>query len=342
MRESLLDLLRCPRCHAVAAFALDAHVRTAVEIREGSLQCRECGLDRSIEDGIVDLLYDPPDFVVREAAGLERFATEMRADGWDRERIRQLPNVHLGYWVEQERAMRYVLTTVPFRRGDRLLDVGANTCWASNIFARKGLEVVALDIATTELQGLRTADYFLDDGEVYFERVLSAMFAPAFSDASFDYVFCCQTMHHNDPENLLRTMREMHRILRPGGRLLMVNEPLRFPLRPKRRHAEDVACYEGNEHVYFLHEYRRAARQAGFRVALPGIRAAGYGLKPGSGPVPPPRGRLAPLKAVLRSNSLGRRLVHAYRIGYYWWKHAIAGDASLSLFAEKTGVPGRS
>jgi len=221
------------------------------------------------------------------------------------------------------------------RAGERILDLGANTCWASNLFARRGLDVVALDITSTELQGLRTAEYFIDSGEVYFERVLSLMFAPAFADASFDYVFCCLTMHHNDPENLRRTMREMHRILRPGGRLLMVNEPLRFPLRLKRDHGKEVAEFEGHEHVYFLHEYWRAARAAGFRVAFPGVRAAAYGLRGHDAHVPPPKGRLAPLKAFLRRHVAGRRLIHGYRIAYYWWKHAIAGDASLDLFASK-------
>jgi SAM-dependent methyltransferase/uncharacterized protein YbaR (Trm112 family) len=335
MREGLLDVLRCPRCQAGASFALDARERDAREIREGLIRCRECGLERSIDGGIVDLLYEPPDFVVREAAGLERFAEVMRREGWDRERILQLPYWDVGYWLNQQRAIRYVLTEVPFRAGQRILDVGANTCWASNILARRGLDVVALDITSTELQDLATADYFLDSGEVYFERVLSVMFDPAFVDACFDYVFCCETMHHNDPDNLDRTMRELHRILRPGGRLLMLNEPLRFPLRPKRHHGEEVAEFEGHEHVYSLHEYWRAARAAGFRVVFPGVRAAAYGLRRGDGPVPPPHGRLAPLKASLRRHPAGRRLIHAYRIAYYWWKHAIAGDASLDLFAEK-------
>jgi SAM-dependent methyltransferase len=231
--------------------------------------------------------------------------------------------------------MRYVLGTVPFRACERILDVGANTCWASNILARHGLEVVALDITATELQGLRTADYFLERGEVYFERVLATMFDPAFVDASFDYVFCCQTIHHNDPENLRRTLRELHRILRPGGRLLMMNEPLRFPLRLKRDHATDVAEFEGHEHVYFLHQYWRAARAAGFEVVFPGVRAAAYGLRRGDGPVPAPQGHLAPLKAFLRRHAAGRRLIHGYRIVYYWWKHAVAGDANLDLFGEK-------
>lgn len=240
-------------------------------MRDGELACARCGQRYGITDGIVDLLFEPAEFVRRECAGLERFAEVMRADGWDRERIRALPDVDLPYWHGQRQAIDALLRRSAVRPGERLLDVGSNTCWASNIFAARGLEVIALDIATTELQGLRTADYFLDRGEVFFERVLSVMFEPALADASFDHVFCCEVLHHNDRQHLDASFRELHRLLRPGGRLFVVNEPLRFPLRLKRDHGLEVAQFEGNEHVYFLHEYYLAARRAGFAVSLPGL-----------------------------------------------------------------------
>jgi SAM-dependent methyltransferase len=220
---------------------------------------------------------DPPAFVRSERAGLERFAQVMRDDGWDEERIRALPQVDLPYWHGQRKAIDSLLERAPLRAGERLLDVGSNTCWASNLFATRGLEVVALDISTAELQGLRTADYFISEGSVYFERVLSPMFAPALAAASFDHVFCCEVLHHNDRAHLHRTMRELHRLLRPGGRLWVVNEPLRFPLRLKRDHGREVAEFEGNEHVYFLHEYWLATRRAGFRVTIPGFTRLGGG-----------------------------------------------------------------
>jgi SAM-dependent methyltransferase len=239
------------------------------EVRDGELACTSCGQRYAVTGGIVDLLYAPAEFVRRERAGLERFAQVMRADGWDRERILALPDVDLPYWHGQRQAVEALLRRTTLQPGERLLDVGSNTCWASNIFAARGLEVIALDIATVELQGLCTADYFLDRGEVFFERVLSVMFAPALADDSFDHVFCCEVLHHNDREHLRASLRELHRVLRPGGRLFVVNEPLRFPLRLKRDHGLEVAQFDGNEHVYFLHEYYLAARRAGFEVSLP-------------------------------------------------------------------------
>src|SRR5215212_9332696 len=147
MKADLLGLLRCPRCRDEHSFDLDATESDEREVRSGRLTCRACGHVASIEDGVVDLMHDPPDYVTREAAGLERFAEKMREDGWDRERILNLPYEQSGYW---------------FAQGQRLLDVGSNTCWASNMFAQRGLDVIALDIAANQLQGLRVADWWFE------------------------------------------------------------------------------------------------------------------------------------------------------------------------------------
>jgi SAM-dependent methyltransferase len=296
VRESLTPLLRCPSCRTDGSLRVRESERDGREIREGELSCERCAARFPVRHGIAELLHEPADFVRRESAGLERFADVMRADGWDRERILALPDVDLPYWHGQRRAMDALLDRVAFKPGERILDVGSNTCWASNILAARGLEVIALDIATAELQGLSTADYFIERGEVFFERVQSVMFDPALADASMDYVFCCEVLHHNDPSHLRNTFRELHRVLRPGGRLFVVNEPMRFPLRLKRDHGREVAQFEGNEHVYFFHQYYLAARRAGFTVQIPELHGA-----------------------------------RTYARCAYAWRHLIAGDTPLSM-----------
>lgn len=334
MRPSLLPYLRCPRCRAERSLTLTAHVSDAHEVREGELTCTSCAGTFAITGGIVQLLCDAPEFVAREAAGLERFADVMRADGWDREQILALPDVPLAYWAAQRRAIDSVLELADFRPGQRLLDVGSNTCWASNILARQGLDVIALDIALAEMQGLRTADYFLDAGEVHFERLLSVMYEPALASNSLDYVFCCEVLHHNDAANLRRTLCEMYRVLRPGGRLFIVNEPMRFALRPKLHHAEEVAQFEGNEHVYFFHQYLRAVRAAGFEIARPWLRGVPPDDCAGADRVPPGR-RFAALERAVRRRAAGRRLIACNRVARYAWRHLIVGDRSLFLDCRK-------
>jgi SAM-dependent methyltransferase len=330
MRESLVTRLRCPACRAEGSFELEPAERDAREVRSGSLGCRSCGHRAAVERGVVQLLHDPPESVVREAAGLERFADVMRADGWDRDRILNLPNDDLSYWRGQARQFERLLERIPLEPGQAVLDVGSNTCWASNAFAERGLDVIALDIATAEMQGLYTADWWMDAGGAFFERVLSTMADPAIASGSLDWVFCCEVLHHNSPADLRHTLRELHRVLKPGGSLLVLNEPLRYPTNLKREHGAEVAQFEGNENVYFFHQYLRAARRAGFEVEL---------LEP-----PDPVFTGDPLWLVSDSSVLGSTKVYAQQLvrrtragrrALLWWSMLLGPDGNVSMICRK-------
>ena len=190
MKREFAAQLRCPPVCGRGRSSCARPPSDEHEVREGSLRCGACASEFAVHRGVPELLHDPPEHVLKEAAGLERFATQMRAEGWNRELVRRLPNLEHGYWYVQARSMHQLLTTVPFAPGQSVLDVGSNTCWASNHFAERGLQAIALDIATLELQGLYTADWFFDDGQ----RVLRARAAARWTRsrsrrAAVDYVY---------------------------------------------------------------------------------------------------------------------------------------------------------
>lgn len=340
MRAEFAGRLRCPACRHDGTLALEARESDAHEVREGTLRCSSCAREFAVRRGVMELLHDPPPYIVAEAAGLERFAEQMRAEGWDRERVRALPDIEHGYWYVQARSMHQLVSTIPFERGQSILDVGSNTCWAANRFAELGLEAVALDIATTELQGLYTAEYFIDDGHAFFERILGSMDAIPLGSNSLDYVYCCEVLHHNDNASLRRTFQEIFRVLRPGGRLLMVNETLKTLRDPDGVHVEGVEQFEGYEHAHWALRYRWEATRAGLltEVAEPhyrpffgdrNLRLPGSGI-PVLGPVIRRGGR------ALRSSGLVRR-------AYLSWLNNVWGTVSMNMIATKPlrGADGR-
>jgi SAM-dependent methyltransferase len=324
--------LRCPACRRDGTLQLSARESDAREVREGGLRCSACEAEFAVQRGVVELLHDPPSYIVAEAAGLERFAEQMRAEGWGREMVRRLPDVEHGYWYVQARSMHQLLSTIPFKPGESILDVGSNTCWAANRFAEQGLNAIALDIATTELQGLYTAEYFIDEGEVFFERILGSMDAIPLASSSLDYVYCCEVLHHNDPASLRRTFSEIFRVLRPGGRLLMVNETLKTLSDPNGVHVEGVEQFEGYEHAHWALQYRWEATRAGFltEVAEPHYRPF-FG-----DPTPSPRGARAPLVGPIVRR--GARALHGnalVRRAYLSWLNNVQGTVSMNMIATK-------
>jgi SAM-dependent methyltransferase/uncharacterized protein YbaR (Trm112 family) len=337
MRPDLADRLRCPRCRQ-EGLALSAAERDEKEVRSGELTCEECGERRAIREGIADLLPpDTPGFVSREGAGLGRFAETMRADGWDRERILRLPDEPSGYWYAQGVAMNQTLGNpeLDFQPGKRILDVGSNTCWAAATFARHRLDAVALDITPTLMQGLETAEWWMDEHDIYFERVLGVMFDLPFAADTFDYVWCCEVLHHNHTANLRQTMRELYRVLKPGGRLIVVNEPVRAIRDPKLNPGHEVAEYEGHEHAYLRRSYVRSARRAGFDVQVVGPWLHGT-FTDQTFVIPPDMPRRIGLKAAL--THIARR-TPGLAPAVLAWRTYVTGT-SLYMLGTKAGPSG--
>ena len=71
------------------------------------------------------------------------------------------------------------------------------------------------------------------------------------ASGSLDYVYACEVLHHNDSAGLRQTFEEAYRILKPGGKLLVVNETLKTLQDPVGVHPKAVAQFEGYEHAHW-------------------------------------------------------------------------------------------
>jgi ubiquinone/menaquinone biosynthesis C-methylase UbiE len=102
--------------------------------------------------------------------------------------------------------------------GSRVLDVGAGTGHAGLVFARDGIEIVALDMTAAmlhEAQGLAR------ERQALLEPVRGVAENLPFSDAAFDGVVCRYCAHHF--LDIAGAITEIRRVLRPGGPFLFVD-----------------------------------------------------------------------------------------------------------------------
>lgn len=141
--------------------------------------------------------------------------------------------------------LEYLYHLVGDVNGLTVLDLGCGDGKDTSMLAVKGAVVYALDVSPDLLQ--RSAARLTADGRRDSVQLLrGSAHAIPLSDASLDLVVGHAVLHHVDLET---ASREVHRVLRPGGRAIF-KEPIRNsrlmrairPLIPYRQ--EDVSPYE--------------------------------------------------------------------------------------------------
>ncbi len=112
----------------------------------------------------------------------------------------------LPLWKQSERAL--FLRHVKERGLSRILEVGAGTGRDSRFFANAGLEVTCIDLSKAMVALCR------DKG---LNATVMDVCDLTFVDASFDAVYAFNSLLHLTKDELPDALREIHRVLRPGG-----------------------------------------------------------------------------------------------------------------------------
>ena len=111
--------------------------------------------------------------------------------------------------------------------GDRVLDLGCGTGALAVELARRGCQVMGVDISppmlTLAIRRVREADL---GEQVELQELGAVDLDTAFEDRSFDAVVSTLVFSELSDDEIAYTLAECQRILRPGGQLLIADEVL--------------------------------------------------------------------------------------------------------------------
>ncbi|MEO7676064.1 MAG: methyltransferase domain-containing protein [Verrucomicrobiota bacterium] len=262
MKPKILEVLQCPRCASQLSVVSLEEDRT--EIRRGRLTCQ----------GPTPHFYEIEDGIIRMATGFDHEAVKKEIHyenstykGSDRltdaKLIGQFPETLHELWPHTCHFgpdFKVLIEHLDLKPDSWILDVGTGPCWSSRLLAQRGGNVIALDVNEANFYGLKTSDIMFEAHKVYFERILESMNNLPFRDESIDCITFNASFHHT-PDHY-KTLAECNRVLKPGGRIAMVNEEfesLRHRLFPPGEPSDT-----GSHHSIPYSDFEKAVKENGF------------------------------------------------------------------------------
>jgi SAM-dependent methyltransferase len=163
----------------------------------------------------------------------------------------------------------------------RVLEIGAGAAWFSAELSKlpKVVEVIATDFSPKLLKEQAPKVF-----ELLEARTAKIIRMPAdfhkldFRDNYFDFVVCSAVLHH--AVNIVTVLREVKRVLKPGGQVVAIREPVWPLMKVKSRSLTQTKLVDAgvNENFYTLGEYKEFFALAGFELEAKRVNLSG-GLK---------------------------------------------------------------
>ncbi len=118
-----------------------------------------------------------------------------------------------------EAVVRFVKTTFPNPQSYHLLDLGCGAGRHVVFLASEGYQVTGVDFSEI---GLKAAKEELEQRQLRASLVKSSILAMPFLDEQFDGIISYGVLIYFNKQDLQQALREMHRVLKPGGKAFMV------------------------------------------------------------------------------------------------------------------------
>mgnify|MGYP000143151397 CR=1 FL=1 len=143
-------------------------------------------------------------------------------------------------------------------QSSRLLDIGCGDGVAEMFMAKllpgcrvDGIDISAKSIAAASEKNISGASFTVYDGKQI-----------PFPDNSFDILFMAAVLHHVDFTYHAVLMKEMHRVLKPGGRVYLFEHN---PLNPVTRYLVNTCVFDKDARLLGYRYCGRLLKQAAFR-----------------------------------------------------------------------------
>ncbi|MFA6306896.1 MAG: class I SAM-dependent methyltransferase [Patescibacteria group bacterium] len=275
MRKELLKYINCPVCSGSDLEFVESKTENKTII-DGSLICESCRSIFLISKGIL-YLYEK----LSESAEKEKKANEtevkkdnkisdFKNDSW----VLNFPNVKkMGIDLRTERIGRLISENIILSfskylnvENKTILEIGAGNCWVTARLAEKNY-CIALDILTMPPDGLESGNIFLKNKNIYFERISADMSNLPFKDLVFDFVLISASLHHSP--DVGKTLAEIYRVLKSGGKLVVLNEPCQGMIGTKERGQAKADLEDGmNEKRYSIREWKTFFKENKFEYEI--------------------------------------------------------------------------
>jgi ubiquinone/menaquinone biosynthesis C-methylase UbiE len=153
----------------------------------------------------------------------------------------------------------------------RILEIGAGGAWLSAELSKlpNVVEIIATDFSPKLLQEQAPKVFkVLKANTAKITRMPADFHQLEFPKSHFDFVVCSAVLH--DAANIVQVLRESKRVLKPGGKLVAIREPI-WPLvkiKSRARMLEKLVATGVNERFHTLADYKEFFRQAALPLVV--------------------------------------------------------------------------
>lgn len=200
---------------------------------------------------------------INEISGYSAFARSCKGLGWDSS-IGSIMSTVTEHADDPQWA--HILDLLSIRPGFRVIDCGAGRCWASYLLAKRGCDIVAVDLNMDDVAGLRAGRKLIEETGVRFHLVCADLENLPFREEVFHCAFGSQYLHH--AYSLKRMLKEIANVLKPGGVMVALNEhviPIYMSDDRRFRETHPAVGLGVNEHAYHLSLYVASMAYAGLK-----------------------------------------------------------------------------